>query len=399
MLHNDPVSPSISPGKTVAEILPASFLQALQEIDPEMVAYFSKSNFETFPNKLRIIDLRDDEDARTRFLKKSRIALTNIGSLLPPAFMQRLKELDKKYCTQLSEIKHINASDQLKELIGDEKKQEEFLVGFRDSLPAANTFPKKFIQQLKKIDSHAYSLLKKCETGQFTETTREALKIPFVQECLLKSFSPEPKPNIDAIARYNLISLEINNAALEALKTIAVQRAVNAGFVTFNEVVKNTSAALIKIGQAPEAKVEPASFAKLGRRTGSPITVAGDAHDKLYRQLISIIGSDATTCASFLKDVSEKRYAKALRSACTSSTPKSLKVIEALLKARAELPFNIDEQVGAEKFSALHHAARKGNIEVYKILVASGADTMLKDAFERTASSYLKVSPADLLRI
>jgi ankyrin repeat protein len=66
-------------------------------------------------------------------------------------------------------------------------------------------------------------------------------------------------------------------------------------------------------------------------------------------------------------------------------------LVSLLLTARNTLPpFNLDEQAGAENYSALHHAARKGNKPVYDLLMAYRANDALPDRLGLTPAQHME---------
>jgi ankyrin repeat protein len=119
-------------------------------------------------------------------------------------------------------------------------------------------------------------------------------------------------------------------------------------------------------------------------------------YNKLMENILRI-AKNKPEYKPFIDAVTEKAYAKAIRRAATCCTPTALELIILLLNARAELtPFNLDEQAGPEKYSALHHAARKGNKLVYDLLIDNHANNALPDKLGLTPAQHMKKNKTHL---
>lgn len=122
----------------------------------------------------------------------------------------------------------------------------------------------------------------------------------------------------------------------------------------------------------------------------SPVMASGDAHYRLTKHLASVLEKIDIDTISFSSAIEVREYTKALRRACTSTHPMILDLVKALLEFKEELKIDINEPAGYLHYTALHHAARKGNKELYDYLVEKGADPQLKDAKGNSAEDILK---------
>lgn len=122
----------------------------------------------------------------------------------------------------------------------------------------------------------------------------------------------------------------------------------------------------------------------------SPVMASGDAHYRLTKRLASVLEKIDIDTISFSSAIEVREYTKALRRACTSTHPMILDLVKALLEFKEELKIDINEPAGYLHYTALHHAARKGNKELYDYLVEKGADPQLKDAKGNSAEDILK---------
>lgn len=125
-------------------------------------------------------------------------------------------------------------------------------------------------------------------------------------------------------------------------------------------------------------------------REAEPIPDQDTAHHQLVTGVTAL--SQLVGEAAFLPMLSRlnnKKYAQALRCACTSNHPIIPRIIKLFMAHKDILDIDINEQPGDAKLSALHHAAKKGNHAVYDILLQAGADPTLKDGEEKIAADYL----------
>jgi tetratricopeptide (TPR) repeat protein len=123
---------------------------------------------------------------------------------------------------------------------------------------------------------------------------------------------------------------------------------------------------------------------------GSPITVAGDAHNILIKRILAAVNTNPESILFFLADIQEKAYTKALRRGCNESGERALRLISILLEFKEVLSININEQGGEKQFAAIHYAGSKGNKLLYELLVKHGADINLKDKDNITAVEYMR---------
>lgn len=125
-----------------------------------------------------------------------------------------------------------------------------------------------------------------------------------------------------------------------------------------------------------------------GLKIGSPITEVGDAHQTLYQRIRPICENKISDFKPFLIAIEQKNYGKALRTACTSCDEKAFELIKILFAYKDKLAFDMNEQTGDQRFAAIHHAAKKGNANVYMYLKEQGANHLLPDKDGVTAEQY-----------
>lgn len=124
-------------------------------------------------------------------------------------------------------------------------------------------------------------------------------------------------------------------------------------------------------------------------KIGSPITQVGDAHQALYQRIKPICDSKMPDFKPFLDAIEQKNYGKALRTACTSTDEKAFELIKLLFSYKDKLPFDVNEQTGDQRLAAIHHSAKKGNVNVYNYLKEKEANHLLTDKDNITAEEYL----------
>lgn len=119
------------------------------------------------------------------------------------------------------------------------------------------------------------------------------------------------------------------------------------------------------------------------------------AHNNLETQIKKMIPDKFTKHFKNFTDaiIIDKNYSKALRTACTGTNPEALELtldlIKVLLRYKDKLEIKINEQAGPKKYSALHHAALKGNKDIYDYLIQQDADPNLEDDEKHTPKYYL----------
>ena len=86
-----------------------------------------------------------------------------------------------------------------------------------------------------------------------------------------------------------------------------------------------------------------------------------------------------------MESINARNYGQALRRLATLNNPVALKIAAKLLLLKDRLNFYINEQAGHTKQTALHHAKRKNNKEIYDLLIAYGADNTIPDSANKTA--------------
>lgn len=125
--------------------------------------------------------------------------------------------------------------------------------------------------------------------------------------------------------------------------------------------------------------------------------IVESTHQKLLIDIANLIKNYPKAAVEFfLESIKNKNYSQALRVVCTHTNHEfALNLIKVLFKYKVELKLDntaINEQVGKERYSALHHLARKGNQKAYDYLISEGADKTLKDDVKggNTPEDYLK---------
>lgn len=118
-------------------------------------------------------------------------------------------------------------------------------------------------------------------------------------------------------------------------------------------------------------------------------------HQELLKNLNPIVSQDPDGFASFMAAIQGTEdegpnYERALRRACTAQSPLITQAITVLLAFNKMLGFDIDAQAGNPKRGAIHHAAMRGNTEVYDLLVRYGADPRLKDGEGKSGQDYMR---------
>lgn len=149
--------------------------------------------------------------------------------------------------------------------------------------------------------------------------------------------------------------------------------------------------------KSDEAKVPKAAMAStpFNSKINSPVMAAGNAHDLLLKRIQPILDAHPGDFSPFADAIHEKKYAKALRRACTVRNRDALSLIKIICEYKEILSININEQAGSENRNALHHSAVKGNKEVYDFLITQGVDISLVDKDGKTAKQLLMdVSPS-----
>ncbi len=125
------------------------------------------------------------------------------------------------------------------------------------------------------------------------------------------------------------------------------------------------------------------------KRVQSPVTVTGDAHERLMERLKKI--DPEHKMKPFWDSINNRYYSQALRRICTVQTHAlAVSTAKVLLHFKEPLAIQINEQVGVEKKAAIHHAAKIGNCDLILLLLQSGADATLADASGTTADIYLE---------
>lgn len=119
----------------------------------------------------------------------------------------------------------------------------------------------------------------------------------------------------------------------------------------------------------------------------SPIHLSGNAHTSLVEETKQILGTDRHI---FLDSLNERNYNQALRRACTATDKIAVQLIKLLFKYEQSLSLNVNEQSGEQKYTALHHAARKKNIAAYDLLREKGADDSIMDRNGVTPSNIAR---------
>lgn len=93
-------------------------------------------------------------------------------------------------------------------------------------------------------------------------------------------------------------------------------------------------------------------------------------HEVVLRNITKIIPHEERHKYKYFDQaINDKKYERALRTACNSSLGKAFKLVKLLLMYKGILKINIDEQAGDKCYSALHYAAIKGNKDIYDLLV------------------------------
>lgn len=172
------------------------------------------------------------------------------------------------------------------------------------------------------------------------------------------------------------------------------RKAIESTFITHyvfggNEIVKNIR---LMLNQLDQKSVEQINInTKSSFFTSNPKETA---HDQLLAQIENMIPKEFTKhFLNFTTAIKDKKYSSALRTACTGTNPNALELtlqlIETLMRYKDILDININEQAGDQKYSALHHAARKGNKKIYDYLISQGADEKLVDKDEKTPAELI----------
>lgn len=97
--------------------------------------------------------------------------------------------------------------------------------------------------------------------------------------------------------------------------------------------------------------------------------------------------------SSFFSLIDNRSYNQALHHLCMDSRETANTLLDILLKFKGTLLINLDEQIGEEHQSALHHVAIKQNRRGYCLLTQAGANTELRDAQGAMAIDYLLFEP------
>lgn len=145
----------------------------------------------------------------------------------------------------------------------------------------------------------------------------------------------------------------------------------------------------------PQRSEIPLSQAR--SHTGSPISSAGDAHQRLSNvanQLITA-GNCKEGFEFFMTSLNAKNYGQALRRLATSDHDVALKIATEMLKFQSQLNFTINDRANENSPTALHLAAERGNEAMYNLLVENGADQTLV-ANGQTAAQLLEAAKAQV---
>jgi hypothetical protein len=144
-------------------------------------------------------------------------------------------------------------------------------------------------------------------------------------------------------------------------------------------------------------QTEPSPFNITSNKTittlsDAPHIAAGRAHERLLKHLMQSIPEDKLNENKLFFDaINERQYTKALRRACTSKDEQTaLKLIKVLVSYKGRLNINLNELAGAEQLTALHHAAKSSNAEIFAFLVRQDADQTIVDKAGMIASEYIQ---------
>lgn len=126
---------------------------------------------------------------------------------------------------------------------------------------------------------------------------------------------------------------------------------------------------------------------------GSPVTYAGDSHDKMRWRVGVICQQDLENFGIIMTAIKERAYARALRRACTATDVSDIRIhqiVAIILEYKDILNININEQAGDKNFAAIHYAAEKGNKVVFDLLKKAGANITLQAKGGKTADDLLR---------
>lgn len=124
----------------------------------------------------------------------------------------------------------------------------------------------------------------------------------------------------------------------------------------------------------------------------SPVSLAGEANDKLLKEVAPIIAKNKPNFDGFATSITENKYEQALRRACTAKPhDDAFSLVKALLKYKEQLSMDINAK-GEKSRAAIHYAGKSGNEDIYNFLknVHKVADWIDDDGF--TAEQYLEQS-------
>lgn len=125
--------------------------------------------------------------------------------------------------------------------------------------------------------------------------------------------------------------------------------------------------------------------------TGLTQTFFNEAiHQRLVIQLRPYF-SDISN--AFFGLIENKNYNLAFQHICRDSSETANRILAILLQFKEELNIHLNEQVGEEQQSALHHVAIKQNRYGYQLLLQAGIDAGLIDAEGKTAIAYFLFEP------
>jgi hypothetical protein len=149
---------------------------------------------------------------------------------------------------------------------------------------------------------------------------------------------------------------------------------------------------VIRQAQKAPAPIDIASNRPIVTHTDAPHIAAGRAHERLLKHLKQSTPEDKLDeNKPFFDAINERQYTKALRRACTSKDEQTaLKLIKVLMSYKGRLNINVNEQAGPEQLTALHHAAKSTNTEIYHFIVRQDADQTIADKAGMKASAYVQ---------
>lgn len=135
---------------------------------------------------------------------------------------------------------------------------------------------------------------------------------------------------------------------------------------------------------------EKTTFYKGSAIVKSPITRAGDIHQRLLQRIKPIIHKHPDAFKLFQDAIDEKDYVRALQRACTVTHEDSLELIKILYDYKSILTFDPNQRTGENNRNAFHHAAANGNTMAYDFINKQTPDAGLPDKSEKTASALLE---------